>query len=138
MCKEFSFKWPVRVYYEDTDAGGVVYYANYLKFYERARTEAVRATGFSQETLKNEENIIFVVGNINVSYRRPARLDDELVVSLNITKMARSYLIFQQQITCDDLLLNTAEVKVACVNADTMKPCQIPAQMREKLTSLAV
>lgn len=138
MCKEFSFKWPVRVYYEDTDAGGVVYYANYLKFYERARTEAVRATGFSQEALKNEENIIFVVGNINVSYRRPARLDDELVVSLNITKMARSYLIFQQQITCDDLLLSTAEVKVACVNADTMKPCQIPAQMREKLTSLAV
>ncbi|MBB1488537.1 tol-pal system-associated acyl-CoA thioesterase [Oceanospirillum sediminis] len=138
MCKEFSFNWPVRVYYEDTDAGGVVYYANYLKFYERARTEALRAAGFSQETLRNEENTIFVVSNINVSYRRPARLDDKLIVSLNIIKMARSYLIFQQQITCDDLLLSTAEVKVACVNADTMKPCQIPAQMQEKLTSLTV
>ena len=75
------FEWPVRVYYEDTDAEGVVYYANYLKFYERTRTEWLRSLGISQEILKNKHNIIFVVKNVSIDYRRPALLDDELTVT---------------------------------------------------------
>jgi len=137
MSEEYTFEWPVRVYYEDTDAGGVVYYANYLKFYERARTEAVRSIGFSQEEMRTESNTVFVVGNINVNYRRPAKLDDELIVQLRLDKIARSYIVFHQQIVCADQVLGTAEVKVACVSADQMKPVAIPAQLREKLTQLA-
>ncbi len=136
MTVEFPFKWPVRVYYEDTDAGGVVYYANYLKFYERARTEAVRFIGIEQEKLRTESNTVFVVGNINVNYRRPAKLDDELIVHLRLDKIARSYIVFEQQIWCDEVLLNTAEVKVACVSADKMRPIAIPTFMREKLAEL--
>lgn len=136
MTVEFPFKWPVRVYYEDTDAGGVVYYANYLKFYERARTEAVRFLGFDQEKLRTESNTVFVVGNINVNYRRPAKLDDELIVYLKLDKIARSYIVFEQQIWCGEILLNIAEVKVACVSADKMKPIVIPTFMREKLAEL--
>ena len=84
------FNWPVRVYYEDTDAEGVVYYANYLKFYERSRTEWLRSLGISQEILKNRHNIIFVVKNVSIDYRRPALLDDELTVTAEVAQLKYS------------------------------------------------
>lgn len=136
MSNEFPFQWPVRVYYEDTDTGGVVYYANYLKFYERARTEAVRFAGFSQEQMRIEQNTIFVVSNVNVNYRRPAVLDDELQVRLKVTRMARTYLVFSQQIVRGEEVLGDAEVRVACVSADSMKPRPIPEKMKEQLSVL--
>ncbi|OPX54677.1 acyl-CoA thioester hydrolase [Oceanospirillum multiglobuliferum] len=137
MNQRYPFQWPVRVYYEDTDAGGVVFYANYLKFYERARTEALRSLGFQQEQLRTEAKLLFVVSSINVSYKRPAKLDDELTVLVRIEKIARTYLVFQQQIFCDDKLLSEAEVKVAAVSEQQMKPLAIPVEMRSALEQLA-
>lgn len=136
----YPFSWPVRVYYEDTDTGGVVYYANYLKFYERARTEALRHVGFGQEVLKNEQNLLFVVSGIQADYKRPAVLDDELTVFVRIAKMARTYLIFEQkvvkQVEGKEVLLNLASVKVACVQGDNYRPKALPEALAESLSSL--
>lgn len=132
MTVQYPFQWPIRVYYEDTDAGGVVFYANYLKFYERARTEALRALGYQQEQLRTEAKLLFVVSSVSLNYKRPAKLDDELTVYVGIAKIARTYLIFQQQIWCDGQLLSEAEVKVAAVN-DQLKPVAIPNEMRTAL-----
>lgn len=136
----YPFSWPVRVYYEDTDTGGVVYYANYLKFYERARTEALRHIGFQQEVLKNEDNLLFVVSSVQADYKRPAVLDDELTVFVRIAKMARTYLVFEQKIVKEtdgkEILLNTAVVKVACVQGDTYRPKALPEAVSERFTAL--
>ncbi len=93
-----EFIWPVRVYYEDTDSGGVVYYANYLKFMERARTEWLRQLGFEQDELLEKEGILFAVRRVSVDYLRPARFNDELLVSASISKQGRASLTFQQEI----------------------------------------
>lgn len=135
----YPFSWPVRVYYEDTDTGGVVYYANYLKFYERARTEALRHIGFEQEALKNEDNLLFVVSSVQADYKRPAVLDDKLLVLVRIARIARSYLVFEQQVVKQSeqgQLLNTAVVKVACVQGDTYRPTAIPPVLSERLSTL--
>ncbi|WP_051206193.1 tol-pal system-associated acyl-CoA thioesterase [Oceanospirillum maris] len=138
--KSYPFTWPIRVYYEDTDTGGVVYYANYLKFYERARTEALRSIGFHQEQLKNESNLLFVVSSVQADYKRPAVLDDALTVGLRIVKMARTYLVFEQEILKKDegaeILLNLARIKVACVQGDTYRPKALPESLVSKLSAL--
>lgn len=138
--EDYPFSWPVRVYYEDTDTGGVVYYANYLKFYERARTEALRHIGFSQEQLKQDANLLFVVSSVQANYKRPAVLDDELTVFVRIAKMARTYLVFEQKIVSNNaetgVLLNTASVKVACVQGDSYRPKALPSGLAEKLSAL--
>ncbi len=133
-----------RVYWEDTDAGGVVYYANYLKFLERARTEWLRALGFSQYELAQQPGILFAVTNVEVSYQRPARLDDELVVTCELARAGAASLCFAQRIyrradapskadapdKADALesgeLLTTAQVRVACIDARTLKPQRLP------------
>lgn len=120
-----------RVYYEDTDAGGVVYYVNYLKFMERARTERLRALGVIQSQLA-EENLLFVVHSAEARYLAPARLDDELSISAEVVALNRASLRFRQQVRrCDDdALLCEGQITVACVRADSFKPRAIPEALR--------
>lgn len=120
------FRWPVRVYYEDTDAGGVVYYACYLAFYERARTEMLRHHAVSQQKLL-DERVAFVVRNLSVEYIAPARLDDLLEVCTQVITTTGTSLLFEQQIiNADNQILNKAQVKVVCVDPVLMKPRRVP------------
>lgn len=120
------FEWPITIYYEDTDAGGVVYHANYLKFFERARTEMLRLAGISQQTLL-EQNIGFVVRNMDIDFLRAARLDDQLMVKSTITELRKVSLSFcQELVNPDGLLLCKATVKVACVDNQKMRPQAMP------------
>ncbi|UCJ16289.1 tol-pal system-associated acyl-CoA thioesterase [Pseudomonas sp. MM211] len=120
-----------RVYYEDTDAGGVVYYVNYLKFMERARTERLRELGFAQSTLA-AEGLLFVVHSSEARYHAPARLDDELLVSAEVTELNRASLRFRQQVrrVTDNALLCEGQFLVACVCADNFKPRAMPLSVR--------
>lgn len=132
------FTWTVRVYYEDTDAGGIVFYANYLKFFERARTEWLRASGVAQQDLLRDHGCIFVVKHTSVDYHAPARLDDVLKLTLSIEKLGRASVSFVQQARCGDTLLTSAHVKVGCVDAASLRPTPLPdetaAKMRAGLT----
>lgn len=133
-----EFTLTVRVYYEDTDAGGVVYHANYLRFMERARTEWLRQLGFEQDQLAKEMNIVFVVAGLEITYRKPARFNDALLVSATIEKTGRTQIIFSQKIwriSSDNSpeLLTTASVKVVCVDLGTFRSTTIPALIRELL-----
>lgn len=120
------FELRARVYFEDTDAGGIVYYVNYLKFMERARTELVRSLGFDQSALQRE-NTIFVVHSVSARYHAPAQLDDELVVTAAVLEVKRASIRFVQQVRrADGKLLCEGEVLVACVSADQYKPRMIP------------
>jgi 4-hydroxybenzoyl-CoA thioesterase len=120
-----------RVYYEDTDAGGVVYYVNYLKFMERARTEWLRGQGFAQSQLVGE-NLLFVVHSAEARYLAPARLDDELLVSAEVMELNRASLVFRQQVrrASDAVPLCEGRITVACVRADSFKPRAIPEVLR--------
>lgn len=122
------FSWPVRVYWEDTDAGGVVYYANYLKFMERARTEWLRALGFDQGRLRDELSLVFVVRQVTIEYLKPARYDDLLTVTSRLKHTGRASLVMSQTIERDGLL-GRAEVSLVCVHAQSFKPARIPVQM---------
>lgn len=123
------FVWPVRVYYEDTDAGGVVFYANYLKFMERARTEYLRSLGHEQDKLMINEKIIFAVRSISVDYLKPARFNQFLQVSAEITVIKKVSLEFHQQITHDTQLLVSGDVRIACLDVNTLKPKAIPEHL---------
>jgi len=146
--KEFS--WPVRVYYEDTDSGGVVYYANYLKFMERARTELLRSIGYEQDQLQQELGIIFAVHSANIQYKKPARFNNELNVLTSITSLGKASIDFKQSIYLEPSqevavstgsvspelpadLLSAAEIKIACLNATKFTPQSIPASIIEKI-----
>lgn len=122
------YVWRTRVYWEDTDGGGVVYYANYLKFLERARTEWLRERGYSQAALAADPGILFMVLGVNVDYRAPARLDDLLAVSVQYVLDGRTAAIFSQQIHRDGIepqLLVDAQVRVVCVDSKTLRPRRI-------------
>lgn len=123
------FHWKVRVYYEDTDTGGIVYYANYLKFFERARTEWLRALGLAQQQLVEQQGIMFVVQSAKIDYRSPARLDDELVISVAIEKFGMASLDFVQTARRGEQLLASASVRVACVRHDSLRPCKMPPEL---------
>lgn len=127
------FTWPVRIYYEDTDAGGIVFYANYLKFFERARTEWLRASGVNQQVLAETEGAIFVVKNANIDYHAPAKLDDEVSLTLTIEKLGRASVQFLQQAWRGDVLLASASVKVGCVDAVTLRPRPLPPATAAKM-----
>ena len=127
------FTWTVRVYYEDTDAGGIVYYANYLKFFERARTEWLRSLGIHQQDLLANEAAAFVVRSASVDYLGAARLDDELTLRLSIEKLGRASVQFAQQAWRGDTLLASANVKVGCVDASTLRPRSIPDIAADKM-----
>lgn len=127
------FLWPVRVYYEDTDAGGVVYYANYLKFIERARTEWLRAEGFEQTDLANLHGVAFVVRSASIDYLKPARFNDSLQVSVELIKVGAGHIDVFQRVTRQDELLATAVIKVACVGLATMRPVRIPQPLATRI-----
>ena len=119
------FCFSLRVYIEDTDAGGIVYYVNYLKFMERGRTELVRSLGFDKPALP-QDNVQLVVHSAQVNYRKPAKLDDSLQVLTHIVKLSRASLVFQQDVLRGEELMCEASIKVACVNAQTLKPMALP------------
>ena len=121
-----QFNWNARVYYEDTDAGGVVYHARYLAFYERARTEMLRLLDIKQQTLL-QEGIAFVVKKMDISYDFPARLDDMLTISTQVEQIRKASIIFKQTILNQNKqIISNADVIIACVNMTKMKPCALP------------
>jgi len=124
---EPAFTHALRVYYEDTDAGGVVYYANYLRWFERARTEAIRSLGFGQAELARTHGILFVVAEAHVRYRRPARLDDELLIETSLGPRGGSFVTFLQRARRGADVLCEGECKVACVDAASLRPVRIPS-----------
>ncbi|MEQ1622160.1 MAG: tol-pal system-associated acyl-CoA thioesterase [Methylococcales bacterium] len=128
-----TFSWPVRIYYEDTDAGGVVFYANYLKFFERARTEMLRTMGFEQDQLRSAQGIIFVVRSVQVDYLMPAKFNDLLNVTAKISAAKKASLTFEQLITRGDAILTTGVIRIACLDAVTMRPKAIPEILFEQL-----
>jgi len=130
-----DFSWPVRVYYEDTDTGGVVYYANYLKFFERARTEWLRSLGLNQDKLTREEGLIFVVRRAQLDFLRPARLDDMLDVTVEPLKLAHVYVDLTQEARCGVQVLARAQVRVACLTQRNFKPVPLPQSLRESITT---
>jgi acyl-CoA thioester hydrolase len=131
-----SFNWNIRVYYEDTDAGGIVFYANYLKFFERARTEWLRAAGVSQQQMTTEHKVMFVVKSTAVDYHAPAQLDDELRLSVVVEKRGRASVQFMQQAWCGERLLASGAIQVACVEASTMRPTAIPKDVLAKIIAI--
>lgn len=134
-----TFVWPVRVYYEDTDLGGIVYHANYLKFMERGRTEWLRALGFDQSRLKHELNMIFVVRSLQVDYEKPALFDDKLEIATRVAAHRRASLVFHQtiqRIEPEPVVLIEAQVKVACLDSETLRPRAIPDQIKLELTNV--
>ncbi|WP_028357593.1 tol-pal system-associated acyl-CoA thioesterase [Brackiella oedipodis] len=134
QSKEFSHR--VRIYYEDTDAGGIVFYANYLKFFERARTEWLRQLGVNQSQLAQSQQRIFIVVSTELKYISPARLDDVLTIHSRITKVDKASVIFEQTAYCDERLLNQSAIRVCCVNSQTFKPAAIPQDIRSLLLSV--
>ena len=125
------FRLPVRVYYEDTDAGGVVYYANYLKYLERARTEWLRAAGWDQAGLASERGLLFAVRTVELDYRAPARLDDMLEVEARIADLGHARIDFEQRVLRDGRPLCTGRVRVVCLDAAAFRPCALPDDMKE-------
>jgi acyl-CoA thioester hydrolase len=121
-----TFEWPVRVYYEDTDAGGIVFYANYLKFFERARTEWLRACGIDQQRLADSNGIVFVVRRTSVDYSSPARLDDVIRVVSRIERLGRASVDFHQEAWRDGVLLASGDIRIASVNRASVRPAAIP------------
>lgn len=128
--------WPVRVYYEDTDAGTVVFYANYLKFMERARTEWLRTLGVEQKSLMTEHDIGFVVASLDMRYHAAARLDDLLTIQTSITQVGRASLNFAQRVMLLDQVLADGNIRVGCVKLNTMKPTALPRELQYKISQL--
>jgi acyl-CoA thioester hydrolase len=123
-----AFRWPVRVYYEDTDAGGVVYHATYLNFMERARTEWLRALGFEQDRLREEQGVLFVARRAGIEYRSVARFNDRLTVTASLSGRGRASFDFAQEVLRDDdgVVCVRASINIACVDAASLRPVRIP------------
>ena len=132
-----AFGWPVRVYWEDTDAGGIVFYANYLKFFERARTEWLRSLGIGQQALREATGGIFVVSQTDVRYLRPARLDDQLLVTVSLVATGRASLTIHQQVLLpaapQTTVLCDGIIRVGWVDAATLKPARFPSTLLDLL-----
>ena len=137
QASQQPFTLPVRVYYEDTDAGGVVYYANYLKFCERARTEWLRTFGVSQQALIDEQGLGFVVRSVQADYLAPARFDDALIVVTQVAMLRRASILFEQRIMRGQELLFTTRVLLASIDLRRQKPVAIPASLHALLESKA-
>jgi acyl-CoA thioester hydrolase len=134
MTHPTPFEHAVRIYWEDTDAGGIVFYANYLKFFERARTEWLRALGVEQHALREETGGMFVVSETTVKYHRPAQLDDLLRVTARLSEAGRASLVIAQQAWRGDTLLCEGTIRIGWVNETTLKPARIPSSVLERLT----
>jgi acyl-CoA thioester hydrolase len=129
----FAFSFPQRVYFEDTDAGGVVYHARYIHFFERARTEWLRHLGFNNGDLVRRHKMLWVVSEIAINFLKPAKLDDSLDVTVAVESLGRVRCSFHQEVRRGDETLVKARVTLACVTADTFKPIEIPAEVRKKM-----
>jgi tol-pal system-associated acyl-CoA thioesterase len=129
----FVYSFPVRVYFESTDAGGVVYHAEYLKFLERARTEWLRHLGFDHQALAREHRSLFVVTAAAIDFAKPARLDDNLAVSVRLESLGKVRCVFAQEIRRDGEILVKATITVACVAGENFKPAEIPGPLRKKM-----
>jgi len=132
-----EFHWPLRVYFEDTDTGGVVYYANYLKFFERARSEWLRSAGITQQVLTEQEHIMFVVKNATIDYHLPAKLDDQLEISVRVEKLGKASVNFYQeawrQTNYARELVCHGRIRVGCVHTVSLRPTPIPSAVLEKI-----
>lgn len=132
------FVFPLRVYYEDTDAGGVVYHSNYLNFFERCRTEWLRHLGYEQDELRNNHKVLFVVRNINIDYLKPALFNQQLMVTTEVIKLGGSSIVMYQKVlhgrgSGEVDVLAKASVKLACVDSEIFKPRRIPDMIRQSL-----
>lgn len=138
MSREFS--WPVRVYYEDTDSAGVVYYANYLRFMERARTEWLRSIGVEQDVLREQQAVIFVVRSVQIDFMQPARFNDALQVVSRIKELRKASMVFQQDIIKMDggepRVLCQASIRIAALRVDDMRPCPIPDDLLREISNV--
>ncbi|MBY0579271.1 MAG: tol-pal system-associated acyl-CoA thioesterase [Burkholderiales bacterium] len=128
-----NFVLPVRVYYQDTDAGGVVFHSSYIDFMERARSEWLRSLGFSNCGLVRDHQVFFMVRALEITYFKPAVLDDLLEVGVEIESMGRSQMVFRQDIMRDALMLASAKISLVCATTDTLKPVRVPGAIRSKL-----
>jgi len=129
----FTYSFPVRVYYENTDAGGVVYHSEYLKFLERARTEWLRHLGFDHQALGRNHKVVFVVSSMAIDFAKPAKLDDMVAVSVQLESLGKVRSVFVQEIRREDEVLVKAKVTVACLTVDSFKPVEIPEPLRRKM-----
>jgi acyl-CoA thioester hydrolase len=134
MTEPALFQQTIRVYWEDTDAGGVVFYANYLKFFERARTEWLRSLGLQQQALREETGAIFIVSDTQVRYLAPARLDDELTVTVRPLQMGRASMQLTQQAWCGARLLAEGAIRIGCVDHETFKPRRFPSAITSRMS----
>ena len=125
------FQWNTRVYFEDTDSGGVVYHANYLKFMERARTEWLRSLGLNQIKLKQEDKVMFVVRKIDIQYKIPARFNDELLIQTDCVKNTDYSIILKQNILRDEQIITEGKVEIVCINSDLFRPVRIPKMVKQ-------
>jgi acyl-CoA thioester hydrolase len=131
-----TFRFPIRVYYEDTDAAGVVYYANYLKFMERARTEWLSSLGFELAAIEREHGIVFVVHRVEIDFRRPAQLSDRLDVTLALDELGRARMRVTQDIRRGGEILTRAGVALACLDPSAWRPARIPAPLYARMEAL--
>jgi len=129
--KRIIFEWSARVYFEDTDSGGVVYHANYLKFMERARTEWLRDLGLDQIQLKQENKVMFVVRKIDIQYKIPARFNDELLIQTDCVKTTNYSIILKQDILKEKRVITEGKVEIVCINSDLFKPVRIPTMVKQ-------
>lgn len=136
MNTQTQFSWSVRVYYEDTDAGGVVYHSNYLNFMERARTEWLRSLGFEQTTLKDDLGVLIVVHSLNIVFKSPAKFNDLLEVKCALLNAGRSSMDMEQRIMRGDFVLAEAQVKGVFVDAVTFRPVGIPTKVKQAMEKL--
>ena len=133
MKNENVFLWPVRIYYEDTDSGGVVYYANYLKFMERARTEWLRAEGFEQDELIAKEGVIFAVRSVQADYLLPAKFNEEIMINTQVIKKGKASITVEQFVKRENDVLCKAIIKIACLDATSFKPAVMPENLYNKI-----
>ena len=131
-----TFSLPIRIYFEDTDSGGVVYHSNYLKFMERARTEWLRSIGIDQRHLKQDHQIMFVVHRIDIQFKLPARFNDDLIVKSELKDIGSSKIEFRQMIYRNDEMLIDANVDIACIDSEKFKPVRIPPTIKQTMESL--
>jgi len=133
MLTRHHFSLPLRVYYQDTDAGGVVYHSTYLNFMERARYEWLRELGFNANTLTAESKVLFMIRSIDIGYLKPAVLDDLLNITVSVLEVGRSRITLFQEVLCNRIKLANATIHVVCVDAEKLRPVSIPASLREKI-----
>ena len=136
MVSHLPFKWSVRIYFEDTDSGGVVYHSNYLNFMERARTEWLRSLHLNQADLKKKDKIMFVVANVNIDYKKAARFNDELDIKTSLDKIGASRIDLTQNIMKNSDLYTSARVSIACIHSETFKPQRIPKLIKQQMEIL--